>query len=242
MDVSPDRSADPGRWPLSAPATALLRDPAAAPPALLRLALRELVVRGTLAVRAVEQRGRRPPTVRLAPSHAGTAGLPPALHLLADALLPHLGSDGTSAATAVQRASGWRADLASRVRDAARYELVTTGLLVREQDRLLGVVPRTRWRLTPSGQAWARSASDAAAVSAGLLPATGLLLALDQDLQRRLRDTAVADGHGSATWDDHDLDALDTVLGDAGPGLDSAADAGSGSSGGDGGDGGGGGD
>jgi hypothetical protein len=135
----------------------------------------------------------------------------------------------------VKKASGWRADLAPRVREAARQELRDAGLLVPAQAPLLGVVPRTRWQLTPSGRAWARSASDAAV---GALPAAGLLLALDESLQRRLRDTAGADG-GGPVWDD-DVAALDAVLGEAGPALDSAADAGSGGDGGDGGDGGGG--
>jgi hypothetical protein len=234
-----DHTPDPGAWPLSAPATALLRDPRTAPGALLRLALRELVVRGAVTVHPVDRRGRRPATVRLAPGGVSVGGLPSALRPVAEALLPHLAGDSTSAADAVSKASGWRADLASRAREAARQELRTAGLLAEERDRLLGVVPRTRWRLTPSGQAWARSAGSAPAAAA--LPAAGLLLALDDDLQRRWRDAAVADGHGTVAWDDGELDALDTVLGDAGPALDSAADGASGSGGDGGGDGGGGG-
>jgi hypothetical protein len=140
----------------------------------------------------------------------------------------------------VRKAAGWRLDLAAEVRQATRHELAAAGLLVGERGRLFGVVPRTRWRLTPSGQVWARSASDAVVATAGVLPAAGLLLALDEDLQRELRAADGADGGGSsAGWDD--VDGLDAVLGDVGPALDSATDAGSGA-GGDGGDGGGGGD
>ena len=239
-----DHAPDPGAWPLSAPATALLRDPRTAPGALLRLALRELVVRGTVAVRAVDRPGRRATTVRLAPGDVQVARLPSGLRPVAEALLPHLAGGGAPAVAAVRKASGWRADLASRARDAAREELRAAGLLAEQRERLLGLVPRTRWQLTPSGQAWARSVGSgptAAALPAAALPAAGLLLALDDDLQRRWRDAAAVDGHGAGGWDDGELDALAAVLGDAGPALDSAADGGSGS-GGDGGDGGGGGD
>jgi len=108
----------------------------------------------------------------------------------------------------VQRASGWRADLATRVREAARDELRAAGLLTQEEDRLLGVVPRRRWRLTPSGRAWCRSAADASAAASVVLPATGLLLVLDQELRRRLRDAAGVEV--PAAWGD--ADGLDAVL------------------------------
>jgi len=228
-----DLTPAPGGWPLSAPATALLRDPGAAPHVLLRLALRELVVRGVVRVHAVEKHRWRPASVRLSPG-VDNAALPPPLALLAEALLPRLSAEGTPALAAVQRTSGWRADLATRVRDAARDELHTAGLLAQEQGRLLGVVPRRHWRLTPSGRAWGRSADDASVAASVVLPATGLLLVLDQGLQRRLRDTAGVEV--PAEWGD--ADGLDAVLGDAGPALDGAADGGSSSS--DGGDGGGG--
>ena len=164
---------------------------------------------------------------------------PAPLSWLGARLVSHLDAAGTPAAKALQRASGWRTDLGAGVRDAARRELRSAGLLVGERTLVLGVVPRTRWRLTGSGRAWALSASGAAAAAAGVLPAAGLLLALDLDLQRRLRQDAGARGDGGDGWGD--LEALDAVLGDAGPGLDSAADGASGG-GGDGGDGGGGGD
>ena len=236
-----DRSPSPGAWPLSAPATALLRAPDTAPHELLRLAVRELVVRGVLRVELVEQ----PAEVRLTRGHVDAAALPTPLALLGGALLPHVTAEGTPADRAVQRAAGWRVDLAAQVRDASRRELAAAGLLVCERDRLLGVLPRTRWRLTPSGRAWAGSASDAVAATAGVLPAAGLLLALVEQLQRELRAAAGTDGGvGAAGWDD--VHGLDAVLGDAGPALDSATDAGAGGGGdgggGDGGDGGGGGD
>lgn len=235
MDLVPG----PGAWPLSAAATAVLRDPQTPPPALLRLTLRELVVRGVVRVHVAPQRGRRAPVVRLAPGDADAAGLPAPLRQLAGALAPHLSADGTPAHAAVRKATGWRTDLGSLVRQAARDELRTAGLLAEEHGKLLGVVPRTRWQPTPSGRAWARSAADAAAAPiTGALPAAGLLLALDQDLQRRLRDASGGADVGSAGWASDDLDHLDAVLGEAGPALDSAVDGGSG--GGDGGDGGGG--
>ena len=231
-----ERSPSPGRWPLSAPATAMLRAPDTPEHELLRLAVRELAVRGIICVELVE----RPAEDRLTPGVVDAAALPAPLAQLAARLLPHVAAEGTPARRAVRRAAGWRADLSAGVREATRHELATAGLLVCERDRLLGIVPRTRWRLTPSGRVWAHSASDAAAAAAGVLPAVGLLLALDEEVQRDLRGAVGADGgDGAATWGD--VDALDAVLGDAGPALDSAVDAGSGAGGGDGGDGGGGG-
>ena len=232
MDVIPS----PGAWPLSAPATALLRDPRTDASLLLRLALRELVVRGVVRVSRLDERRWRSTAVELAPGGTAPDALPPPLARLAEALLPRLRPQGIAAHAAVQKAAGWRADLATRVRDAARDELRATGLLRPESQRLLGVVPRTRWTLTPSGRAWAGSAADGTVAAAGVLPATGLLLVLDQELQRRLRDDAGVEV--SSSWGD--ADGLDAVLGDAGPALDSAADGGSGGDGG--GDGGGGGD
>lgn len=235
MNVTPG----PGAWPLSAPATALLRDPRAPQHLLLRLALRELVVRGVVRVSALDRRRWRPSSVRLAPGAVTAAGLPSPLALLAEALLPRLAAEGTDALQAVQKAAGWRADLATRVRDGAREELRAAGLLAQTPGRLLGVIPRSRWTLTPSGRAWAGSAADSAVAAAAVLPATGLLLVLDQELQRRLRDAAGVEV--PAAWGD--ADGLDAVLGDAGPALDGAADGGSSSGdGGDGGGGGGGGD
>ena len=232
-----ERTPGPGAWPLSAPATALLGEPGTAAGVLLRLALRELVVRGAVRVQLDRRQRRRPAGVLLAPGGVDATGLPAPLSWLGTRLAPHLDAAGTPATKAVHRASGWRTDLAAGVREAARRELQSAGLLVAERTLLLGVVPRTRWRLTASGRLWALSASGAAAGAAGVLPAAGLLLALDLDLQRRLRQDAGAGGDGGE-WGD--LEALDAVLGDAGPGLDSAADGASGGSG-DGGDGGGGG-
>ena len=229
MDLAPS----PGGWPLSAPATALLRDLRSTPAVLLRLALRELVVRGVVRVHPVERHRLRRPTVRLSPGTAAGA-LPPPLAVLAGALLPRLTAEGTQAHTAVQRAAGWRGDLAPRVRAAARDELRVAGLVVRQDRRLLGLVPWRRWEPTPSGRAWSRSAADAAVAGTAVLPATGLLLVLDEELQRRLRDSAGAEV--ASVWGD--VDGLDAVLGDAGPALDGAADGASSS--GDGGDGGGG--
>ena len=237
MDTAPS----PGRWPLSAPATVMLRDPRTSPGELLRLALRDVAVRGVVRVTLGEQSRRRPAEVRLAPGDVDAAGLPAPLAVLAGALLPHLDRDGTPAHRAVQQASGWRADLASRVRTAARQELQAAGLLVPARGRLVGVIPLTRWRRTGSGRALAMSVTAAATAADGVAAAAGLLLALDRDVQRRLREAAGGDGDAGAAWGD--VDALDTVLGEAGPGLDAAAEAASGGDGGSGdGAGGGGGD
>jgi hypothetical protein len=233
----------PGGWPLSAAATALLRDPELGGDALLKLALRELVVRGVVHAELGEPRRFRTPRLTLLAGGRPATDLPVPLPLLARELLPHLAPEGSEAVKVVHKAVGARHQLLERLRTDVREVLSTQGLLASERVKLLGVLPRTRWVRTPTGEAWAAvprglERAPTAGLSAAL-PAVGLLLALDQELVRALRseDDAV---HLSVEGD-IDGRTLDAVLGDVGTGLDGAVDAGAG--GGDGsGDGGGGGD
>jgi len=244
---------EPGAWPLSAATTAMLRDPGLSAAEVVKLALRELAARGVLSIEKVEPRSFRPPRVTLLPGGRPAAGLPVPLPELAAALLPHTAAEGTEAADVVRKAVAARRDLLVLLHAQTREELASRGLVDPQRYRLLGVIPRTRWIRTPSGEAWAAVPRDlelgrAAAGAAGAaLPAVGFLLALDQAVARALRPQGDAqpvvwagDTSGST---DHppDRDTLDAVLGDAGAGLDGAVDGGSGAGGGDGGDGGGGG-
>jgi hypothetical protein len=234
----------PGSWPLSAAATALLREPGLGGDAVLKLALRELVVRGVVRAELGEPRRFRQPSLTLRPGGAPTPGLPAPLPRLAEALLPHLPPDGREAIKVVQKAVGARHQLLEQLRTEVREALSARGLLTADRVKLLGVVPRTRWVRTPTGEAWAAvprglERDRPAALAGGSLPAVGLLLALDQEVARALRSED--DTHVLVVEGDVDGRTLDAVLGDVGTGLDGAVDGGAG--GGDGGgDGGGGGD
>lgn len=232
----------PGAWPLSAAATALLRDPGLAGDAVLKLALRELVVRGVLRAELGEPRRFRRPSLTLRPGGQPVAGLPAPLTRLAGELLPHVPPEGREATKAVQKSVGARHQLLAQLRTDVRDSLQRQGLLTAERSKVLGVVPRTRWVRTPTGAVWALvprglERERPAVLSGASLPAVGLLLALDQEVARTLRRE---DGAHVMVEGDVDGRTLDAVLGDVGTGLDSAVDGGAG--GGDGGGDGGGGD
>jgi hypothetical protein len=134
--------------------------------------------------------------------------------------------------------------LLQQVRDEVREVLGAQGLLTAERTKVLGVVPRTRWVRTPTGEAWAAvprglERDRPTALAGAALPAVGLLLALDVEVARALRS---GDGAAVVAEDGGDGDVLDEVLGDVGTGLDGAVDGGAGGADGGGGDGGGGGD
>lgn len=242
--------AAPDGWPLSAAATTMLREPGLHPGAVLKLALRELVVRGVLRVGEVERRRYRSPRVSLLPGVRPATGLPVPLSRLADTLLPHMTATGTDAIDAVQDALDGRRDLLVQLHTEVREELGARGLIASERYRVLGVIPRTRWVRTPAGEAWVAVPHDLEVnrtAAGAALPAVGLLLALDEEVIRALRGhggdgPVVVTGAGDTGSDRHIDDAtLDAVLGDVGAGLDGAVDAGAGGGGSDGGDGGGGG-
>jgi hypothetical protein len=234
---------DPGAWPLSAAATALLREPGLTGDAVLKLALRELVVRDVLRAELGERRRFRRPRLTLLPGDRPTTGLPVPLARLAAELLPRVPPEGREATKAMQASVGARHQLVEQLRTEVRETLRAQGLLSAERNKLLGVVPRTRWLRTPTGEAWAAvprglERDRSAALTGTALPAIGLLLALDQEVTRALRSAGDAPVLVE-TGGDIDGRTLDAVLGDVGTGLDSAVDGGASS--GDGGDGGGGG-
>lgn len=233
----------PGAWPLSAAATALLREPRLAGDAVLKLALRELVVRGVVRAELGARRRLRGPRLTLLPGGAPAADLPVPLPGLARELLAHLPAEGREATEAVRRTAGARHQLLEQLRAEVRELLRLQGLISAERTKVMGVVPRTRWVRTPTGEAWAAvprgldRGSSSALPAAGSVPALGLLLALDREVARALRGQ---DDPYVLVEGDVDGRTLDAVLGDVGAGLDGAVDggAGSGDGGGDGGDGG----
>lgn len=222
----------PGEWPLSAAATVLLRTPRTSAAEVLRLALRELVVRDVLRVVEVQPRRWSRERVTVQRGSADPRGLPVPLTALASALLPQVGPGNADVAKTIRKALGWRQDLPSRLRRDALQHLADRGLLAARRERLLGLIPVRRRRLTPTGSAWAVSLASVPS-TALVLPAVGVLLALDRSVARELRDRF--DGTGAHWTSDADLGALDAVLGDVGDALDGAADGGSGGDGGDGG-------
>jgi len=232
----------PGAWPLSAVATAVLRDPDLDGGTVLRLGTRELVARGVLVVRrgTSGRRGQDPPLLLLPGPNALDPDLPRPLPVLGAALSAQVPPDGRPVTDVVWKALAARFDLADRLRADCRALLAERGLLRAERTKWLGVVPRTRWTRTPSGDAWAGSVERAAAGT--VLPATGLLLALDPELARALHQRLASGGESSVAADGAEQDSQldDALLGDLGTQLDAGVDAGSGADGG--GDGGGGGD
>jgi hypothetical protein len=237
------------RWPLSAAQTVLLRTPKTGGDQVLKLALKELLLAGTWRL----TREPRPPSRwRRGPDdvvvvHRGPTPVPPLeplglLHERLHAAAPQ----GGQFADVVHRVLVADSRLGTRLRRQAVDDLVARRLLAQDRTRLLGVVPRTRTTVTPSGAAWDRDARErerllAAGAPVGMLvSAGGLLLLLDPQTQR-LVDEALRrkDESGADVVLLGDLSAVDGLPG-LGPAVDSAVDAGTPGGGGDAGDGGGG--
>lgn len=137
-----------GDWPLSAAATALLRAPRTSAAEVLRLAMRELVVRDVLAVVDVRPHRLSRASVTVRRGTADPAGLPEPLPGLAATLLPHVDAGHADVTRAIRKALGWRQDLLARLKRASLQQLANSGLLSPRRERLLGVVPLRRWRPT----------------------------------------------------------------------------------------------
>jgi len=244
-------------WPLSAAATAVLLDPGTKGADVLKLSLKELVLRE---VWRLERRpgGRRGRTQHLAliPGGEGVPGLVP-LPTLHERLRSTAGEQGRSVEAVVARLTGLRSGLPGELRRAAREDLAAGGLVTLER----GMLPRTtRVVSTAAGEALEREAPErgerlvaaleatadlvearrlvAAAGGLALVAAPGLVAAL-RALDARIAAAGAAGGphvpeEARLDFDFPVLDALDATF-------DMAIDAGGGGGGGGGGGDGGGG-
>ena len=200
--------------------------------AVLKLSLRELVVRGVLRAELGDRRRFRRSRLTLLPGRAAATGLPVPLPQLAAALLPQVPREGREATQVVHACVGKRYELLEQLRAEVRETLQAQGLLSEDRSKVLGLVTRRRWVRTPTGEAWAAvprglERDRPAAVTGAALPAVGLLLALDDEVARALRSGDDAPVF-LETGGDVDGRTLDAVLGDVGAGLDGAVDGGSG--------------
>lgn len=257
-------STDPATaWPLSAAATQLLRRPRTQKPEVVRLALKELIVRRAWRLDVERRRGRLGRERVTRTLRPGPAPVPaqPVLREL-DASLRQVAPGGGELRGIVQHVMEADRKLPTRLQEAAREELAARGLVALERSRILGVVPRTKAVPTAAAEGWRRAAearmsglrgADAATVAA----LGGLVLLLDpapmaelDATLKRLRDQGSGGGDGGSGGSTDSADGLDldlgdfSVLDDLDGGFDSDVDAGSSDGGGDGsggGDGGGGG-
>ena len=156
--------AEGSQWPLTAAAThVLLELPASsapkggsapAPKDAVKLALKELILRGAYEIR-IEKRRLRQDKVTLWPGQA--ANLPERLAQFDFWLRPHTPNViGKVIKGACQRND----TLIKDVGDSFFEEIVARGLVEQVHDKVLGLFPRTRWRRTASGDAWAASAAE----------------------------------------------------------------------------------
>lgn len=256
-------------WPLSAASTLLLRDAGATGTDLLRLTLKELILRRVWRLDRREKAGAfgfGRSELAIARGTQRPPALTPVMELDA-ALGAAVGPESVELAKAVKRLRRERSDLGRFLLDVTRADLAARGLATVRRDRVLKLVPRTRLEPTAEGirlQTRSVQVDDAlrATVKArgeangleGVVAAAGVLVlfagptemaAIDELLRERSGgDTAGAAPVGGGVDDGSDLDLSDLSALDAfDPGIDAAVDSGGGGGGGDGsggGDGGGG--
>lgn len=197
---------------LSAPAIALLRDPRQAPDEVLKLALKELVLRG---VWSLERRPTGIARRRRVHFVIGDAEPPesPPLACAHRALRRVVGWDGREVRQSVRMMLFEDDRLAKRVREDARDELAALGLARVERSRALGVIPRTRVELTPEGRAASREAPGELSV----------LFERRRGIVGRAVRRARRDDVGTTGWADSDLDDID-LLDALDAGFDEGAD------------------
>jgi hypothetical protein len=149
-------------WPLSAAVTAVLRDVDEQPGVVVRLTLKELVLRRAWRLERRTDRsgllGRPKEVVVIVPGDRPAPDLVPlpvADRVLREVVGPH----GIELSVAVRRLMKRTAG-GEQLRDAARDELAARGLAEVERRKRFGLVPRTDVRLTPTGESWLRDSLD----------------------------------------------------------------------------------
>ena len=151
------------QWPLTAAATQTLLAIAAsaspkgagapAPKEVVKLALKELLVRGAYRIQ-IEKRRFGKAKVTLYPQQA--ASLPWPLATFDGALRPHTPGEIGSV---IKMARKYRKTLIKDVGELFLGELTQRDLVEQRTEKALGIFSTTRWRRTASGDAWAATAA-----------------------------------------------------------------------------------
>lgn len=239
-------------WPLSGAATLLLRRPDASPDDVLKVALKELVMRRVwrLMWRTKDRRVLGPKRVlAMAPGERSCPALGP-LRRVDVALRRHCPEDGDEVRRVVQQMVGSGEKIARRSYDDAADEAERFGVVDVRRRKVVGLFPWTTITRTDAGDEWCDYARTREArlaeqlrnrgtqVLGELAPLAGLVVVLSPPVLAELDEVLRrqgADGGAEVDVSGLDLDvssALDSAF-------DSAVDAGSSDGGGDGGGGGG---
>jgi len=157
-------SEETSQWPLTAAATQTLLalPPSSAPKGAkppkpkdaVKLALKELILRGAFRIQ-LEKRRMRKDKVILLPGDA--SGLPESLAFF-DLYLRRYTPNEIS--MVVKGACQVNTTLIRDIGASFLEQLVEKGLAEPVKDKVLGLFPRTRWRRTATGDAWAASATE----------------------------------------------------------------------------------
>ncbi len=245
--MPPSATPPPEVWPLSAAATYLLRDPAAAQGGeVLKLALRELVLRRVWRLERRERAGVMRFRSGLAIARgAQRAPAETPLPQLDAALNAAVGSETLALKRVVKRLVGHESSTGRKLLEVTLGDLERRGLVRVERTRVLRLIPRSRPVLTPDGELTSRESraretalrealTDPLRAAAAAAAAGALLLFVEPDALSELEEDRRDGSGGARDWAYRDA---------SDPGIDSAVDAGGGGGDGDGGgDGGGGGD
>jgi hypothetical protein len=205
-------------WPLSAAATEVLRNPTVPAEDVLKLALKELALRGVWRLGRPRPKARRGSrgmprkVVAMTPTDRRPPPLVPLVQLHDS--LPTTGDDDLH--VRLWRAMAVEPELPDLLRVACREHLAERGLLERRSERRLVLFSRTRWARTEAGDCMLVEARERLATLTGAAEigaAGGLLLLLDDEdraqLATRLRQELGSDFGGGGDLRLRGLLALD---------------------------------
>jgi hypothetical protein len=216
-------AAQPESWPLSAAATEVLRNLDASGGDVLKLSLKELVLRGSFAIEQRKKKGMfgSKDEPWLVPREPKAASLPP-VDVLEPALRRVVPAEGAPVKQAVQKLVRSHTTLGKNLRDRALAELQARGLIEMQARKVLFVTRHKPVR-TQSGDLWAQRAMEweqALTINVGSLPtrdlaamaagAAAIVLLLQGPVMQALsgRLTRRRRGHydSSGAWVDDDYD------------------------------------